>query len=125
MKKIWQRESNSFRCAWRGVRLFFKGEIHARVHFLILFFVLLLAYFFDCSTMEYIALISLSAIVLCAEALNSAIERLCDVVQPELDERIRDIKDIAAGAVLISAIGALVAGLLIFGPKIFSLVSDF
>ncbi len=75
--------------------------------------------------MEYIALISLSAIVLCAEALNSAIERLCDVVQPELDERIRDIKDIAAGAVLISAIGALVAGLLIFGPKIFSLVSDF
>jgi diacylglycerol kinase (ATP) len=58
--------------------------------------------------------------VLSAELMNTAIERLCDLVAElhgiGLDPRIRDIKDVAAGAVLTVAVGAAVNGVITFGP---------
>lgn len=54
-----------------------------------------------------------------AEALNTAFEFLCDVASPEYHPLVEKAKDVAAGAVLICAIGALVIGLLVFIPKIF------
>lgn len=52
------------------------------------------------------------------EALNTAIEKLSDIVSPEKDDRIRIVKDISAGAVLISSIVAVVIGLIIFIPHL-------
>jgi diacylglycerol kinase (ATP) len=54
------------------------------------------------------------------EGVNTAIESLSDYVQPERDSRIGHIKDISAGAVLIGAVAAGIAGLIIYLPKIFS-----
>ena len=76
---------------------------------------------FHISTVEWIAVIFAIGLVLTAEAINSAIERLSDVVQPEKDDRIRDVKDICAGAVLICAITAAVIGSIIFLPKLLML----
>ncbi len=57
-----------------------------------------------------------------AEALNTAVEFLADATKPEFNLLIGDAKDVAAGAVLISAIGAAVIGVLVFGPHIWALV---
>lgn len=57
--------------------------------------------------------------VLSAEILNTAIEKVCDMVQPEYDERVKFIKDISAGAVLILAIAAVFVGILVYSKYIF------
>ena len=59
--------------------------------------------------------------VLAAEAVNSSIEALADLVSPEYNEAIKRTKDLAAGAVLILAISAAIVGLIIFIPKILTL----
>jgi diacylglycerol kinase len=61
------------------------------------------------------------ALVLALEAVNSAIEYLADKISPEQDPLIGKAKDIAAGAVLIAAIGAAIIGSLIFIPKLIAL----
>ena len=59
------------------------------------------------------------ALVLGIEGLNTALEKLCDYVQPEFDPKIGFIKDISAGAVMLVAIAAGIVGLIIYIPKIF------
>ena len=71
---------------------------------------------------EWCLIILCITIVLTAEALNTAIELICDHVNPNYDNRIGKIKDIAAGAVLISSIGAAAIGTMILGPYILSLL---
>lgn len=58
-------------------------------------------------------------IVLSAEILNTAIEKICDIIQPEYDERIKFIKDVSAGAVLILAILAVFVGLWVYPKYVF------
>ena len=69
------------------------------------------------SVMEWIAVIFAIGMVLAAEAVNSSIEALADLVSPDYNEAIKRTKDLAAGAVLILAIAAAIVGLLIFIPK--------
>ena len=57
--------------------------------------------------------------VLSSEILNTAVEKICDVIQPEFDERIKIIKDIAAGAVVLMAFAAICPGLLVYWKYIF------
>ena len=68
--------------------------------------------------MEWIAIGFCIAFVIAMEMLNTALEKLCDVVHQEVHPGIKKVKDIAAGAVLISAIFSLITGLIIFLPKI-------
>lgn len=68
--------------------------------------------------MEWIAVCMCIGMVLSAEAVNSSIEALADLVSPEYNEAIKKTKDLAAGAVLILAITAAIIGLIIFIPKI-------
>ena len=70
------------------------------------------------SLIEWSLLTLTIALVLTAEAINTAIENLVDMVSPERKPQAGLIKDISAGAVLISALGAAIVGLIIFGPKI-------
>lgn len=57
--------------------------------------------------------------VLSVEILNTAIEKICDIINPEFDERIKFIKDIAAGAVLLLAFCSVIVGILIYSKYIF------
>ncbi len=59
--------------------------------------------------------------VLSAEAVNSSLERTADFVKAERDDRKRDIKDLGAAAVLLTAIAAAIVGLIIFLPKVIGL----
>lgn len=74
-------------------------------------------------TIEWCILLFCIALVLSLEMINTAIEHLCNIIQKEYDDRIRIIKDISAGAVLISALIAFVCGAIIFIPKIISIIS--
>jgi len=74
-------------------------------------------------TGSHLGLVALSiTTVLAAELMNTAVERICDLIAQlhgiGLDSRIRDVKDIAAGAVLLVALGALVNGIILFGPRL-------
>lgn len=73
---------------------------------------------FGISAKEWIAVVFAIGTVLAAEAVNSSIEAIADLVSPGYNEAIKRTKDLAAGAVLILAIAAAIVGLIIFVPKI-------
>lgn len=73
---------------------------------------------FNISTTEWISVIFAIGTVLAAEAVNSSIEAIADLVSPGYNEAIKRTKDLAAGAVLILAIAAAIVGLIIFVPKV-------
>lgn len=108
----------SFRNAWKGLSVFVRQEHNAWIHLSMTVLVILAGFLFRISTYEWIAVVFAIGLVISAEAINSAIERLADVVQPNRDERIRDVKDICAGAVLVCAMTAFVIGLIVFLPKL-------
>lgn len=108
----------SFANAWRGLVVFVSQEHNAWIHCVMTILVVLAGFLFRISVLEWIAVIFAIGLVWAGEAINSAIERLSDVVQPERDDRIRDVKDISAGAVLICAITAAIIGIIVFLPKL-------
>jgi diacylglycerol kinase len=72
--------------------------------------------------MEWLVIILFTALVISLEMFNSALEKLCDKVNPELDPQIKLIKDMAAGAVLWASLLSVVAGICIFIPKIIQIL---
>ncbi|RYD26281.1 MAG: diacylglycerol kinase family protein [Lysobacteraceae bacterium] len=70
----------------------------------------------DISLDDWRWLVSAIAFVWVTEAMNTAVEELCDRVSPQLDEAIGRVKDLAAGAVLAASLAAVVIGLLTLGP---------
>ena len=108
----------SFRYAFAGVRLLFSEEHNARIHATITVLVVVAGIVLRVSPVEWGVLVICIGMVLAAEAFNSAIERICDYLTTEHDDRIRDIKDLAAGAVLLCAIAAAIVGLIVFVPHI-------
>jgi diacylglycerol kinase len=75
-------------------------------------------YWFKISSMEWIALVFAIGIVVAAEMLNTAIEKLTDMVSPEFSLKAKVVKDLAAGAVLMASLVAAVVGLIVFLPKL-------
>ena len=108
----------SFKWAFEGIRDFFKSEPNALIHFVITVMVVSVAAILDVRDMEWVALIIVMGMVWAAELFNTAIEKTMDLLSPEKDPRIKFIKDISAGAVLITAFIAIITGLIIFIPKI-------
>ena len=73
---------------------------------------------FGLSAIEWSLIIVVTIAVWTAEALNTAFEFLCDVASPEFHPMVKNAKDVAAGAVLLSAVGAAVVGILVFAPHV-------
>jgi diacylglycerol kinase (ATP) len=112
-----RRRLACFRYAFRGVALL-RYERNARVHAVIGVCTLIAGFLLNISPLEWIVIILVIGTVLAAETFNTSIEKLSDVVSPEYSESIRHIKDLSAGAVLLTAISAAIIGLIIFLPKI-------
>ena len=104
----------SVRCASNGVRYAFSTERNIRVHLLVFILVLVLSAFLEISKIEFLLILALSALNFSLELANTAIERLADKVSPEYDKQIGVVKDVMAGAVLVSSIFAIIIGLIIF-----------
>lgn len=114
----------SFRYAFRGIRTMVFEEHNARIHLLAVILVTGLGFLLGISVNEWLAISLSIGLVLLAEAMNSAIENLADVVSSGHDLRIGKVKDIAAGGVLITAIISVVVALLIFIPKILEQINS-
>lgn len=100
--------------AGRGVWFCIRHERNFRVHMVVAAYVLLLAPYFSLSRGEWAALLAVVALVLAAEAVNTAVEQVVNLASPRRRTRARVAKDVAAGAVLLCAAGALAAGLFLF-----------
>ncbi len=109
---------NSFRYALDGLRQFFAGQHNAIVHAIATVTVLVLCIVLKLNATEWISITIVTGLVWMAELFNTAIEKLCDLVSPGFNPKVKFIKDVAAAAVLVSAIIAAVTGLIIFIPKL-------
>lgn len=108
----------SFRYAFNGIRLLIQKEHNAWIHCFATIFVVSAGFIIGLSKLEWIAITIVIGSVFAAEAINSAIETLADLVSPEYNEAIKRTKDLAAGAVLFIAIAAAIVGFIIFYPKL-------
>lgn len=117
MKKIFK----SFKYAIRGLKVLALAERNFKIELGFAIFVFALAIFFKLEKWEW-GLIALAvSLVFLAELVNTAIEKTLDHLHPEEHEKVRDIKDLSAGAVLLAVIFSVFIGLLIFAPKILNL----
>jgi diacylglycerol kinase (ATP) len=112
-----------FKYAFHGIRLLFKQESNAQLQVIIGICAIIAGFLLKISVMEWIVVVAVCGCVLAAEALNTAIEKLSDVISPEYSEAIKKIKDVSAGGVLLIALAALIIGGIIFIPKLAALFS--
>lgn len=108
------KESKSFLCAFRGIYDCIISERHFRFDLVVAAAIIYFAArFFTLDSTKWAILSIVIALVLSCEAFNTAIEKLCDKVTDEYSEKIKFVKDVSAGAVLISAIIAVVIAFLL------------
>ena len=112
---------NSFKYAFCGIITALKKEQNMKIHFTIAILVIIVGIILKISTIEWIICLILIGIVISLELVNTAIEQVVDIAMPEINEKAKIAKDVAAGAVLMVAIISLICGLIIFIPKIINL----
>ena len=112
----------SFRYAFRGISFMVKTQHNFWIHLTIAALVIVAGFLFCISLTEWALIIFAIGLVLSAEAFNSAIEQLTDLLSPNIHPRAGRVKDLAAGAILITAMAAALIGLLIFVPKIMAIL---
>lgn len=104
----------SFRYAFRGIIRTVVSEQNMRFHITAAVVVIATGFYSHITATEWCMVILCIGLVICAEAFNTAIESLTDLIKPEHHPVAGKIKDAAAGAVLIAAIAATITGILIF-----------
>ena len=112
----------SFKNAFEGLTHFIRTESNGRIQFIFSVFIILLSFFLNITKIEWVVVLICIGVVLCAEILNSALESLCDYIQPLYNPHIKIIKDLAAGAVLVICVLSSIIGVIIFVPKILKLL---
>jgi undecaprenol kinase/diacylglycerol kinase (ATP) len=113
-----QKTGRSFINAFSGLGYFFRHESNGRIQSVMGLSTLALAGWFHIRTLEWILILICIGSVLSLEMLNSALEKLCDLVQPDFHPQIKIVKDVAAGAVLWASLISAVIGAIIFLPEI-------
>jgi len=109
------RRAKSFARAGRGLWLFIRTTPNAWIQIVIFVLVIKFGVYFKVSYLEWAMLVFAGGLVFVAEAFNTSIEIDMDLTSPNYHPYARDTKDVAAGAVLLSAITAVVIGVLVFG----------
>lgn len=112
------KRAKSFTNAGRGLWIVLKSTHNAWIHLVVLVAAVVLGAFYEISRIEWILLVFAAGLVLAAETFNTAIVIDIDLTSPEFHPFARDTKDVAAGAVLLTAVAAAIIGLLIFVPYI-------
>jgi diacylglycerol kinase (ATP) len=108
----------SFRVALSGIATMLKSQHNAWIHALATVVVCVAGLSLGLSTSEWCWIVLAIVAVWAAEALNTAFEFLADVTTPEFHPLVKQAKDVAAGAVLLSSVGSVVIGVLVLGPHL-------
>lgn len=110
--------TESFKNALKGLIIAWREELNFKLEVVIAFAVIVLGYTLCISRSEWLALMFSIGFVLVTELVNTALENVCDVIQPKTDEHIGKIKDLAAGAVLLASLLTISVGCIIFLPHL-------
>ncbi len=108
--------ARGFVFAGRGLLVMLKSQHNAWIHAVASILVVAAGLWLEVSRLEWCALVLAIAAVWTAESLNTALELLCDVASPAFHPLVKQAKDVAAAAVLLSAVGSLAVGALVFWP---------
>lgn len=115
-----KRLLKSFTYAYKGLYKVFREEQNLRVQSISGMIAVIAGVFFRINAIEWAVIILCISIVLIMEVVNSATERVTDVLKPRIDNYVKEIKDIMAAAVLLSSIAAVIIGFIIFLPYLIS-----
>ncbi|MBO6186545.1 MAG: diacylglycerol kinase family protein [Chryseobacterium sp.] len=110
----------SFLNAFRGIFFILRSERNFQLEVYAFLINIFLIFYLNLSSFDAILILMVCFGVLVAEIFNTAIEKICDIIQPEFDKRIGFIKDISAGAVTLMAILSMIVGVLVYWKYIFS-----
>jgi diacylglycerol kinase (ATP) len=116
--------ARSFVHAFRGIAILVSEEHNAWIHAAMTVLVVGLGLALGVSRLEWALLALAIGLVWSAEALNTAIEWLCDVASPERHPLVAKAKDVAAAGVLLAALAAAAAGFCVFGPRLLALLAS-
>ena len=112
----------SFRFANHGLMMMLKSQHNAWVHATATLLVIALGFICRINREEWCWIVLAVISVWTAEALNTALEFIADVASPEFHPLVKSAKDVAAAAVMLSALGALIIGLLVLGAPLWDLI---
>ncbi|HVJ50199.1 diacylglycerol kinase family protein [Desulfitobacterium sp.] len=104
--------------AYRGIKYSWKTEKHFQFHIFAGSLVLAIAWWCQLTWVEWVLIILAIGSVIAAEVMNTAVELVVDLVQPNFHPIAGMAKDVSAGAVLVTALQSVVIGLFIFGPPL-------
>jgi undecaprenol kinase len=115
----------SYSYAFKGLFKTFREEQNLRIQTIASLIIFILGVYFKISRPEWALLVLVIGLVLVAEITNSAVERITDVLKPRINNYIKEIKDIMAAGVLLSSMAAIIVGLVVFLPYLFTLLNNF
>lgn len=118
----WRARLKSFSHAFAGIVILLRSQHNAWIHAAATVIVSVMGVWLRLSATEWCLIVLAVTLVWMAEALNTAVEFLADVVSPEFHPLVKCAKDVAAGAVLIAATGAVVIGVLVLGPPLLTVM---
>ncbi|RZF62926.1 diacylglycerol kinase family protein [Sphingobacterium corticibacterium] len=121
-KKFTLGRIQSFKYAFKGLLHLIREEPNARIHFVAGIIAITCGWYFDIDKSEWLAVILCIGIVFTTEIVNTAVENICDYISPTYHHKIKIIKDLAAAAVLISAIMSVVVASCIFLPRLLTIL---
>lgn len=108
----------SLQFSFKGMWLLITTEDSIKTQFFFAILIVIAGFYFEISAIEWMLQLLIIGLVLVAESLNTAVEKLADFVHPEYHEKIGFIKDIAAGAPGFAALISLIIAGIIYIPKI-------
>ncbi|MFA7244583.1 MAG: diacylglycerol kinase [Candidatus Magasanikbacteria bacterium] len=112
----------SFVYALKGLNYTFRREQNFRIEIFIALLMVAAMFFFGLRNSEKVVVMLLITFILALEMFNTIIERFLDLLKPRLDDQVKVLKDIMAGAVLLASLGSLIIGFMIFYPYIFEII---
>lgn len=114
--------TRAFRCAASGVRYAFTSQRNLKIQGAIGLLAVVLGFALGISQSEWLAIVLCIMVVATAEIINTAIESVVDLATDTWHPLARAAKDAAAGAVLVASAGSVVIGVIVFAPRVFSLL---
>ncbi len=123
MEEALKKHHISFKNAFAGLAYAFTSQPNFRVHFLLGAIAILAGWFLEASFLEMTLLVLTVVFGLAVEMVNTAIESVTDLITSEWREDAKTAKDISAGMMLLTAMGATLVAVLILGPKILERLS--
>ena len=124
MQKIFsiKKRIYSFAFAINGIRYAILSQHNIIIHIILTIVAVIFGFLLKINNLEWISIVIVIGMVMTAELFNTSIEEIVNYISPERNNMAGRIKDLAAGAVLISAIAAFIVGTIIFLPKIYDLL---